>query len=92
VKFQPFGHLVLVKVLDLAHEIKKTSGIYLPDKTRGRFWKVEIVATGHDVPPGWKEGDMCLANPVAEVDDEDMLGEPGYRLLHMNNILGRWEK
>lgn len=90
-KFQPFGSLVLVEKLEESKE--NTSGIYLPDSHVGRFWKVKIITLGLGVDlAGLFKDDICMANPIPEIDNEKAFENPNYMLIHSKNILGRWEE
>ena len=89
-KFKPFDELVLVEVLDRKEEVQKATGLYMPDNARQKFWTVKIVEVGNKVELDIKTGDICIANPVAEVDDRDLLGNQKYRLMTSSNLLGKY--
>jgi co-chaperonin GroES (HSP10) len=91
-KFQPFGNLVLVEQLDIRDDITSKTGLYMPDTHRQRVWKVKIIKVSKEVNLEIKQGDVCMSNPVPEVDDQKMFDNPNYRLINASHILGRWDK
>lgn len=88
-RFIPFGKLVLIEKLD-SNEASK-SGIVISDLQQNRFWKVRIIEAGSEASMV-AQGNICLANPIPEIDNEKVFANKNYRLIHADHILGRWEE
>ena len=87
-KFIPFNNIVLVEQLSGSEVKNRDSGIVLPDRTFGRYAKMQVIEVGSEVKH-IKRGDIVLGNPVMEVIDST---NPNIGLINSHDLLAKIEE